>query len=79
MDDDLVNEVREELGRCVWVKRLKIRVQGSENSIRLTGEFTSFYCKQVAQETVMKVLRRRKSSVNLQNDIAVLYTCGKSA
>jgi hypothetical protein len=82
--DDLVNEVQKELGRSAWVKRLEIRVQwirvnDSETFILLTGKSTSFYYKQIAQETALRVLRRQKSLVNLKNDIAVLYKVGKSA
>ena len=46
----------------------RLSVEESETSVRITGSVSSYYLKQLAQETVMPVLRDRE----LQNQVEVV-------
>jgi hypothetical protein len=45
----------------------KLQVEETDNEVRISGSVSSFYLKQLAQETVMPLLERRA----LRNEVVV--------
>jgi len=67
----VLGSIKEAISQDCHVGRLGIVVVEMPNAIVLRGTVRSYYLKQIATERAMAVLRNKKSTIQLQNEIVV--------